>query len=50
MRGRRLRFKIQTVYYNCTSVSGDLVSAHSADPEEMPQYVAFHLGLHCVLK
>ena len=24
------------------------VLANSADPDEMPQYVAFHLGLHCL--
>ena len=22
--------------------------ANSADPDEMPHYVAFHLGLHCL--
>ena len=26
------------------------VSANSADPDEMPHYVVFHLGLHCVQK
>ena len=24
------------------------VLANSADPDEMPSYVAFHLGLHCL--
>ena len=24
--------------------------ANSADPDEMPQYVAFHLGRYCLLK
>ena len=24
--------------------------ANSADPDEMPLYVAFHLGLHCLPK
>ena len=24
--------------------------AYSADPNEMPTYVAFHLGLHCLPK
>ena len=24
--------------------------ANSADPDEMPPYVAFHLGLHCLPK
>ena len=23
------------------------ILANSADPDEMPPYVAFHLGLHC---
>ena len=26
------------------------VPANSADPDEKPLYVAFHLGLHCFLK
>ena len=26
------------------------VSANSADPDEVPLYVAFHLGLHCLLQ
>ena len=26
----------------------DFVLANSADPDEMPHYVAFHLGLHCL--
>ena len=26
------------------------VIANSADPDEMPHYAAFHLGLHCLLK
>ena len=28
----------------------DLVLANSADPDEMPHDVAFHLGLHCLPK
>ena len=24
--------------------------ANSADPDEMPPYAAFHLGLHCLQK
>ena len=24
------------------------ISANSADPDEMPPYVAFHLGVHCL--
>ena len=27
-----------------------LVVANSADPDEMPHYAAFHLGLHCLPK
>ena len=27
-----------------------LVLANSVDPDEMPHYGAFHLGLHCLLK
>ena len=33
------------------SFSEDLfVLANSADPDEMPHYAAFHLGLHCLSK
>ena len=28
----------------------DFVLANSADPDEMPNYAAFHLGLHCLPK
>ena len=28
----------------------NFVSANSADPDEMPPYVAFHLDLHCLQK
>ena len=27
-----------------------LILTDSADPDEMPPYAAFHLGLHCFLK
>ena len=27
-----------------------LILANSADPDEMQHYVAFHLGLYCLLK
>ena len=40
-----------------TSMAGDInslnllvVSANSVDPDEMPLYVAFHQGLHCLPK
>ena len=32
------------------SLKIDLVLANSADPDEMPHYAAFHLGLHCLPK
>ena len=35
--------------YNCIPFSEDLfVLANSVDLEEMPHYVPFHLGLHCL--
>ena len=27
-----------------------MILANSEDPDEMPQYAAFHLGLHCLSK
>ena len=30
------------------SLKIDFVLANSADPDEMPPYAAFHLGLHCL--
>ena len=32
------------------SLKMNFVLANSADPYEMPHYVAFHLGLHCLSK
>ena len=32
------------------SLKVDSVLANSADPDEMLQYAAFHLGLHCLQK
>ena len=32
------------------SLKIDFVLANSADPDEMPHYAAFHLGLHCLPK
>ena len=32
------------------SLKVDFVIANSADPDEMPHYAAFHLGLHCLPK
>ena len=34
----------------CISLKIEFVVANSADPDEMPHYVAFHLGLHCLSK
>ena len=36
----------------CISVLGDsvFIQANSADPDEMPPYAAFHLGLHWLSK
>ena len=32
------------------SLEIDFVLLNSADPDEMPHYVAFHLGLYCLPK
>ena len=32
------------------SVKNVFILAHSADPDEMPPYASFHLGLHCLPK
>ena len=32
------------------SLKIEFVSPNSADPDEMPHSVAFHLGLHCLQK
>ena len=32
------------------SLKVDFVLANSADPDEMPHYVAFHLSFHCLQK
>ena len=32
------------------SLKIDFVFANSANPDEMPHYAAFHLGLHCLPK
>ena len=40
----------KSIYYPilCLKVAGWV--ANSADPDEMPHYVASHLGLHCLLR
>ena len=35
---------------SCLTLMLVFVLANSVDPDEMPQDVAFHLGLHCVPK
>ena len=34
--------------YGISSLKLDFVLANSADPDEMPLYAAFHLGLQCL--
>ena len=36
--------------YCSNSQKIDFVLVNSANPDEMPHYVAFHLGLHCLSK
>ena len=36
--------------YGISSLNIAFVLAYSVDPDEMPHYVAFHLGLHCLQK
>ena len=40
-------FQKKIVFYSLTI---NFVLANSADPDEMPHYAAFHLGLHCLPK
>ena len=37
-------------YCNSFSETIDFVLANSEEPDEMPQYATFHLGLHCLPK
>ena len=46
LRGHRLYF-LKNVFL---SRKIDFVLTKSADPDEMPHYAAFHLGLHCLPK
>ena len=42
---------LQATFVQCTSVLSlkiDLILAISADTDQMPHSVAFHLGLHCL--
>ena len=46
LRGQRLYFPKSVVSLFFLKI--DFVLANSADPDEMPHYAAFHLGLHCL--
>ena len=50
LRGHRLLFqnKIHVLYFFPRRLI--FVCANSVDPDEMPHYVAFHLGLRCLPK
>ena len=43
--GQKLKFLNNDAF---TSLKIVFIFANSADPDEMPPYVAFHLGLHCL--
>ena len=49
-----LYFKVSQVeiskFQKFLSLKIVLILANSEDPDEMPHYVAFHLGLHCLPK
>ena len=36
--------------FHFLSMNINFVLANSADPDEMPPYAAFHLGIHCLQK
>ena len=42
-----LNFQIEIVFFSLKIV---FVLANSVDPDEMLDYAAFHLGLHCLSK
>ena len=42
-----MKFQEKYVFLSLTIV---FILANSADPDEMPHYAAFHLGLHCLPK
>ena len=48
LRGQRLYF--QKKYCEFFSLKTDFVSANREDPDEMPHFTAFHLGLNCLAK
>ena len=47
--GHRLQFPNNVVFLSEDCFCPSKL-ANSADPDEMPHYVAFHLGLHCLPK
>ena len=46
LRGCQTKFPQDDVFLSSKII---LILANSADPDEMPPYVAFHLGLHCLI-
>ena len=50
--GRSIEFIEGSSFYYIVflSLKIDFVKANSADPDEMPHYAAFNLGLHCLPK
>ena len=47
LRAHRLEFPDKIVFLTLKII---FVLAKSVDPDEMPHYAAFHLGLHCLPK
>ena len=43
-------FPVKISIKQCISVLKIFILAKSVDPDEMPSYVAFNLGLHCFPK
>ena len=46
-KGHKLEFLNTIVFFSSEDV---FVFKNSVDPDEMPQYVGFHQGLHCLPK
>ena len=47
IKGSQVTFQNNNVFL---SLKISFVLANNADPDEMPHYAAFHLGLHCLPK
>ena len=45
LKGNRLKFLNFNMFLSMKTV---FILANSADPDDMPHYVAFHLDLHCL--